>query len=137
MLDCHQLLLTCLGMRMKFSTCSKENVFNKNLPFRVAEQQKLKKTKCYFWPFWSSYITPGHPNTFNWSSTHSTGPQTVVMLLKSGKITNLNMVYVIYFLKVITKSLPPHHKRAHSTGSQPIQLVFNSFNWSPNTCNAP
>ena len=75
----------------------------------------------FFWPFWFSHNQPGHPNPFNWPSTHSTGPQTVMMALRLVKALIWTW-HVIYFLKAMTKSLPPHPKIAHSTG--PLVCLF-------------
>ena len=39
------------------------------------------------------------------------------------QIRNIILLYYIYGLVIVT----------HSTGPQPIQLVLNPFNWSPNS----
>ena len=82
-------------MRLKFGTCSKENIFNKDQPFRVL-----------FWPFWSGHIPPGHPNPFNWSPNS----YMALRLVKAPIWT----WHFIYFMKAVTKTLPPHPKRTQS-----------------------
>ena len=82
-------------MRLKFGTCSKENIFNKDQPFRAL-----------FWPFWSGHIPPGHPNPFNWSPNS----YMALRLVKAPIWT----WHFIYFMKAVTKTLPPHPKRTQS-----------------------
>ena len=79
-------------MRLKFGTYSKENQFNKNQPFRVAKQKSSRNKMLFFWPFWSSHITPRHPNPFNWSATHSSVMSTYQVFFSSGWSAGLDQV---------------------------------------------
>ena len=100
-------------------------VFNRYLAIGRSNQKNSKNKVHLFSNFASGRTSQLVPNPFNWSPTHSTGPQKLFFTEISVSVAQIKKIQKTrwFYFRILLLGGP----------SPPSQLVPNPFNWSPKT----
>merc|ERR1712208_210191 len=103
-------------------------MFFTEISVSVAQIKNSKNLVDLFFNFESGRTSQLVPNPFNWSPTHSTGPQKLFFTdisVSVAQIKKIQKTQSIYF-RILILAGPVNWSPTHSTGPQPIQLVPNN-----------